>query len=189
MVLHHEFLYKIFSFWADGGPDLSAEFPDAPFHFLDDLLVTAIEGWWSTKHDVEHDTDAPQVALLRVVAGKHFWSNVVRSAVHLVHLSLFFTIMVRCAKVNDFDGTLLVDVNENVLGLQVSVSNIPAVAVSDCLQDLFDDVSSLLFSELFAGWDFFEEFTALTKLSDEEKVCLALVHFVEADDIRMIQVL
>ena len=59
--------------------------------------------------------------------------------------------MVRCTKVNNFDGTLLVDVDENILRLQVSVSNIPAVAVSDCLQDLFDDVSSLLFSELFAG--------------------------------------
>ena len=93
------------------------------------------------------------------------------------------------AEVNDLDRALLVDVNQQVLRLEVSVSNIPTVTVSDSLENLFRHMSGLLLSELLARADLFKELASIAKLSHEEDVAFVLVDFIEANDVWVIQVL
>ena len=95
----------------------------------------------------------------------------------------------RSAKVDDFDGTPLIDVNQDVLRLQVPVSNIFAVAVSDGLQDLLGHVGRLLLRKLLTSRDLVEELTPVTQFCDEEDTGIALIDLEQADNARVVQVL
>lgn len=97
--------------------------------------------------------------------------------------------MMRSAKVDDFDGTPLIDVNQDVLRLQVPVSNIFAVAVSDGLQDLLGHVGRLLLRKLLTSRDLVEELTPVTQFCDEEDTGIALIDLEQADNARVVQVL
>ena len=50
----------------------------------------------------------------------------------------------------------MVDVDQEVLGLEISVSDVLAVAESDCLQDLLGNMGGLVLSKLLARGDFLE---------------------------------
>lgn len=51
----------------------------------EDLIVATVEGRISTKQNVEHDSNAPHVALLIVFTSENLWGNVVGSTVKLSH--------------------------------------------------------------------------------------------------------
>ena len=85
-VLAHELFDQILGAVADFRPDLTLERPHALLNTRNDLLLSrSIEGWSTTEHDIEDDTDAPHVTLFVVGANEDLRRNVVRCAVHLVH--------------------------------------------------------------------------------------------------------
>lgn len=149
-VLRHELAHEVLCLVTDVGPDLAAEFPIPFADFVQDLLIAAVEGRRAAKHDVKDDTNTPHVALLVVVARKHFWGDVVGRSVDGMHLLAFFSVVVRSSKVDYLYGSLLVDVDEEVLRLEVTMSDVFAVAIGDCLQNLLGHMGCLLLGELLS---------------------------------------
>ena len=92
-------------------PDLASENERFFLYLGYDLVITTIERRRATEHDVQHDTDAPHVTLLCVVTIEDLWSNVVGCTVHLMHRIVVLIEVVRSAKIDDFDGATIVDIN------------------------------------------------------------------------------
>ena len=69
------------------------------------------------------------------------------------------------------------------------MSDVAAMAVSDCLENLLGHMSRFTLSKDAASCDFFKKFTAITQLSNEEDACLVLVDFIKSHNVRMVQVL
>ena len=69
------------------------------------------------------------------------------------------------------------------------MSDVAAMAVSNCLEDLLCHMSCFAFSKDAASCDFLEKFTAIAQLSDKEDACLVLVDLVKSHNVRMVQVL
>jgi hypothetical protein len=65
-------------------------------------------------------------------------------------------------EVDDFNGTVVCCINQNVLGLEVSVANFLVMAISHRLQNLFRHYCCFFFVELLAAGNLFEKFLALT---------------------------
>ena len=62
------------------------------------------------------------------------------------------------------------------------------VAVSDCLQDLFGYVSSLLLTQRFTIVNLFVELAPVAKFSYQKQRRLVFVNLVKTHNIRMVQV-
>ena len=69
------------------------------------------------------------------------------------------------------------------------MSDVAAMAVSNCLEDLLGHMSCFALSKDAASRDFFKKFTAVTQLSYEEDACLVLVDLVKSHNVRMVEVL
>ena len=83
---------------------------ELPVAFLDlgqDLLISSIKGWLPAEQNIQDDSNAPQIALLVVLALENLGSNIVWGSVHLVHLVIVFTVDLRGAKVDNFDFNTL----------------------------------------------------------------------------------
>ena len=169
---------------------MTAERPCASFDLVQDLVVTSIEGRRATEHDVKHHSDTPHVTLFGVVAGEDLGGDIVGCAVHLVHgVGSFISIVMGSSKVDNLDGTTILSVNEDILGLQITMGNASTVAVGDGLHDLLDNVSTLVFAEKTTRSNLFEELATITKLSDKVDATLVLVDFVKTNDVGMVQIL
>ena len=96
---------QILGLFGDTVPDLALELPDAALDLLDNsILSTSVEGRATAQHDVENDTDRPQVTLFVVTAREDFRRNVIRGTIHLAHLvRVLFAVMMRGTKVDDLD--------------------------------------------------------------------------------------
>ena len=62
--------------------------------------------------------------------------NVVRCAIHLMHVCVGLAIVMRSTKIDNFDCSAVVNINQNVLRFKVPMCHITAMAVSDSLQNL-----------------------------------------------------
>ena len=188
-VLDHELLDEILCLWADTVPDLAAELPRALFDLCQDLLITAIEWRHATEHDVQNDTDAPQIALLSVSLLEDLRCDVVGRAIHLRHRVIALLVVVTRAKVDHLDEAFVFHIDEDVLRLEVTMSHLLVVTVGDCLQDLLDDERSFVLRNVLARDNLFEQFAAVAELLHEEDAALVLEDLVETHDVRMLQVL
>ena len=66
---------------------------------------------------------------------------------HLLHLSFVFSVVVCVTKVNDFDGGLILYINHDILGSEVSVTDILAMTIFYGFKNLFSYVSCLFLSK------------------------------------------
>ena len=168
---YHEFLDKILGLYADAFPYFTLEFPDATSDHANDLIFVACVKWWtSTKHDIQNDSDTPHVTHFCVIALQDLRCNIIWSAILLVHGVVFFVIVLRCAKVDNFNSAIVVHIDHNVFWLQISVSNVLSMTISDGLEDLFAEFSSFLFVEDLSLTDFFEKFTTVTQLRYQNQI-------------------
>lgn len=133
-------------------------------HGLNDLLVRLpVEGWVPAEQDVKDHAARPEVALLVVALLQHFRGDVVRRAKFLCHFPSRDELP-GGPKVNDGDtGVFAVFVEEEVLGLKVSVDNVAAVAVVDGGEHLLDDVRGVLLAEVLLLRYAVEELAAIAK--------------------------
>jgi hypothetical protein len=94
---------------------LATELPVAFLDLGQDLLISSIKGWLPAEQNIQDDSNAPQIALLVVLALENLGSNIVWGSVHLVHLVIVFTVDLRGAKVDNFDAVSIVRVNKQIL--------------------------------------------------------------------------
>ena len=115
---------------------------------LDNLcLVRPVERRITAQKNVQDDADTPQVTLLVVIVVEHLRSNVVWRAVLLLHL-LAGIEHARRAEVDDGDlWIVLVFIHEQVLRLEVSMHNLPLMAIVDGRQDLRDYFGRVILAE------------------------------------------
>ena len=93
---------------------MATELPVAFLVLGQDLLISSIKGWLPAEQNIQDDSNAPQIALLVVLALENLGSNIVWGSVHLVHLVIVFTVDLRGAKVDNFDAVSIVRVNKQI---------------------------------------------------------------------------
>ena len=69
------------------------------------------------------------------------------------------------------------------------MSNVLAVTVSDRLEDLLSDNGGFILLELGTLSDFFKKLHTVTLLLNKEDFLSVLVHFVEAHNVRVVEIL
>ena len=187
----HKLGDQILGFSTDIAPNLAAERPGAFLDLAQDLLVTSVERRGTAKHDVQHDTDTPHIALFSVFTIKNLGGDVIRCAIHLMHNvgPTFSVVMMRRAKVDDLDRSLVLNIDENILRLQITMGNVLTMAVSDRLENLLRNVGCLVLIQVLTLADLIKEFASFAQLGHQEDSALVLIHFIETHDVRVSQVL
>ena len=106
-----------------------------------------------------------------------------------MHVRVRLAVVMRGAEVDDFNRSAVVNINQNVLWFQITMCNIAAMAVGDCLQNLLCHNTRFVFSEYASRRDLLEQLAAVAQLGYEEDVALILVDLVEPNDVGMVEVL
>ena len=189
-VLLHELFDQVLDLVADVVPDLATELPHSLLDLVNDgVFCCTIEGWTSADHDVKHHTDAPHVTLFVVFAGEYLRRDVVWRAEHLRHRVRPIVVVMGRAEVNHLDRTSVLDVNEDILRLKVTMSDVLTVAVCNGLEDLLGHVSCLILAKMVSPTDLVEQLAAVTQLRHEVDGALVLIDFIETHNVGMCQVL
>ena len=150
------------------------------------MIGLSIEGGHSREKNICDDTTGPDVTLLVVVLVEDLRGDVVRSAELLVEVTVGVVDEGR-AEVDDLDLVeLFVLLEQDVLGLQVTMHDVGLVAVVDAGEDLFHEDSSIALAELTTLEDLVEELTTFADLSNQVIALLILEELVHLDDVRVI---
>ena len=120
-------------------------------------------------HRIQNDAAAPDVRVQTLVslASDHLRSSVARTATSRFE-GVAFVVGVRQTEVNDFDVVLVVE--QQVLWLQVAVTDAHLVDVLDARDDLLHKPARLLFLQALALHDVVEQLAARRVLHDQEKL-------------------
>ena len=171
----------------DGLPDAVVERVLALANLLHDVLVgLAVEGRHSGKEDVGDDTSGPDVALMVVVLVENLGGDVVGRAQLLVKVTVG-VVDKGSAEVDDLDLIeLLVLLEQDILGLQVTVDDVGLVAVVDAGEHLLHEDGTVSLAELATLQDLVEELSALADLGDEVVALFIFEELVHLDDIWMV---
>ena len=111
-VFFHKPLDQVLNLWALVTPMLWFELKYASAHFSNNLVVIgSTKGWSTAHHDIQNDTNTPQVAFLVVITHEDLWSDIVWCAIDLMHGVVFFVVCMRCAEINDFDCSFGLGIN------------------------------------------------------------------------------
>ena len=188
VVFIEELFNKVLGFVTRGVPDLPTEGPVTFPDFIEDLTVSAIERRSATQHDVQNHADAPKVTLLSVVALEDLRCDIVWSSISGVHGVIRLVIVVRVAEVDHFDSTLVMLVKEKVLWFEVAMGDVHGMAMSDGLEDLFQDFGCFELCHLVSVLDLLEEFDAVAQLTDQIELALTFINFIKPHNVWMVQV-
>ena len=147
---------------ADSLPDTVLERELSLANALHDLLIgLTVEGRHTGQQDVSNDTCGPDIALLIVVFVEHLGSDVVWRAELLVEISVG-VVDERGAEVDDLDLIeLLVLLEKNVLGLQVTMDDVSLMAVVDARENLLHQNGCVALAELSTLKDLVEQLATL----------------------------
>ena len=154
---------------------------------LHDLLIgLTVEGRHAGKEDKRDDAARPDIALVVIVLVKDLGGNVVRRAKLLVEVTVR-VVDERGTEVNNLDLIeLLVGLEQDVLGLQVTMNNVGLMAVVDAREHLLHEDSSITLAELSTLEDLVEELTTFADFSDKIIALFVLEELVHLDDVGMI---
>ena len=168
-------------------PDAVVEVVGALTHLLHDVLVgLTIERWHAREENVSNDATGPDIALLVVVLVEDFRCDIIRRAELLVEVAVWIVDEGR-AEINDLDlVVLLVLLEQDILGLQITMHNVPLVAVVDAGEDLFHEHGTVTLAKFAALKDLIEELATLADLGNEVVALLVFKELVHFDDVRVI---
>ena len=93
----------------------------------------------------------------------------------------------RGTEVYELDVALVRNVDNDVLGLQISMSHVLSVAVCDGPEDLLNNNGSLHLGEAITIFDLVEELAPWRQLRHEIDLVPILVHLVQLDNVRVRQ--
>ena len=139
-------------------PDAVVEVVGALTHLLHDVLVgLTVERWHAREENVSNDATGPDIALLVVVLVEDFRCDIIRRAKLLVEVAVWIVDEGR-AEINDLDlVVLLVLLEQDILGLQITMHNVVLVTVVQSIQDLSEDPSSHFLTEVLLFDDTVEQ--------------------------------
>jgi len=146
----------------DGLPDAVLKRELAFTHFLHDVLVgLTVERRHSGEENVGDDTGGPDIALLVVTLVENFGGNIIGSSKLLVKVTVW-VVDKRSSEIDDLNLIeLLVLLEKNVLGLQVTMDNVGLMAIVDARKDLLHEDSGISLAELAALKNFVEKLATL----------------------------
>lgn len=174
----------------DGLPDAIFERKLSFTNLLHDVLIRlTIERGLSGKNDIGDDTGGPDIALLVVALVEDLGGNVVRGSEFLIEVTVGI-VDEGSTEIDDLDLIeLLVLLEENVLGLEITMNDVGLMAIVDARKDLLHENGAITLAEFTSLKDFVEEFTTLADLSDKVVALLIFEELVHFDDIGVINFL
>mmetsp|Transcript_28589 Transcript_28589/g.77464 ORF Transcript_28589/g.77464 Transcript_28589/m.77464 type:complete len:401 (-) Transcript_28589:29-1231(-) len=182
----------------DPGKLIQVKRDASPLDRIHDILVALpTERGRTGQENVQDDPDAPDVALLAVLAAQHLGRHVVRGADHRRHVGcvrpLVLDLVVealRYAKVNDLQRVLAyrhaLALKQEVLRLQIPVSDVLGVHVVHGADNLLDDMSSIPLTEEALVNDGVKQLTPVAHLHDKVDLVLVLEGLVKSHNVWMI---
>lgn len=158
---------QIFGVVADRLPHLGLHAVLAVQHIVDDIFVLLATKWrLAAQHNEHDDAHGPDVALRRITALEHLGRNIVRSTVGLVH-DLVRNDALGEAEIDELNVRFVaLLVQQEVLGLDITVANAILVQVAERVECLFHDGRRLLLGEMLGLDDVVEELAALAQFGD-----------------------
>ena len=168
-------------------PDLIVKAETTGADLLHDLLVRLpVEGWHTGKEDVGDDSAGPDIALGVVVLVQNLWGDVVGCTEFLVEVFVG-VVDEGGTEIDDLDGIeFLVLLEQNVLGLEISVHNVVLMAVIDAREDLLHKHSAVSLGELASLQDLVEELSSFADFGDEIVAFLVLEELVHLNDVGVV---
>lgn len=153
----------------------------------DFFVCRSIKWGLPRKQDVHHHANGPDVAPLIVIHFENFGCDVVGGTMHSFEFFPGLVVFYRCAKVYYFENVVLFFVYQNIFWFQISVDNSEGMTVSDPLQYLRNNLSSVLLAEGDFIDYLFEELTAFAVFCDQEVFFGVFEYFVELQDVGVIK--
>jgi len=185
---------EVFGFGRDIGPPVTSEFL-VVISFLDQLeqleVVFVVEGWSSTQHDEEDDSQTPVVTLLTVGLVGYDLGRDISWGPALGGSQLFFSgvHVARQTEIGDFNlcVTDVLVIEQQILGLDVTMHDLMAVAVDDRVKKGGHDAVGEFLAELLLFDDVIEKFSAAHELHDQAVVTRIFVEVDKFDDVGMVE--
>ena len=144
-----------------------------------DLLVEVgglwvLEGQEAADHGVEHDSTAPDVALQAEVllAGDHLGGGIAGRAASCLQQAIRWLVEVAESEVDDFQR--LVEVEEQVFRLQITMADAALVDVLNTRDELLEDADGSLLVEALMLHDVVEQLSVHAVLHDQVELGLRL---------------
>jgi len=150
--------------------------------FVEVRRLGVLEGQVAAHHRVQHHARAPDVRADAVVllAGNHFGRSVAGRTTGCLQ-QLVFLVHVTETEVDNLE--CLVVVEQQVLGLEVTVAHAALVQVLDARDQLLVELARLLLLQTRVPHDVVEQLAAVGVLHDHEELLLGLDDLVQLDDV------
>lgn len=158
---------QIFRIVADLSPHIALHLVLAVQNIVNDILIRLTSEWWFTaQHDEHDDTHGPHVTLGGVTTFQHFWRNVVRCSIWLVH-DLIGVHSLGQPEINELDVRVIVLlIQQKVLRLDIPVANPVLVQITHCIKGLLHDATCLRLSQMLLLGNVVKELTSLAQFCD-----------------------
>jgi len=147
-------------------------------------IVLAFEWRGACEQNVKNYAHGPHVTFLIVpLSAQNLGSHVKGSSENLVHASLRIKFLCG-SKINDFNFAVFLQYD--VFRLQVSMHDVPLVAVSKREEDLPHNVGCVGFGKALTLDDLVEELAAFAQFSDEVELSIVLEDFLQLHNVRVV---
>jgi len=182
-----QLINQIFGLIAHLFPDLGLHAILAVEYVLNDVFVLLSTKWRLTaKHDEHNDSHTPNIALSSVASLQHFWCDVVRRTIGLVHNFVGHNSFGQ-AEVNQFDVAVVVLlVQQEVLWLDVSVADGVSVQVAKGVESLLHYRTSLSLSKVLLLCNVVKQFATFAEFSNKETNPIGLPRLKQLDDVGVV---
>lgn len=158
---------KILCIVADLSPNIALHLVLTVQNVVNDILIRLTSEWWLTaQHDEHDDTHGPNVALGSITTLQHFWCNVVRSTIWLVH-DLVWVHSLGQTEIDKLDvRVIILLIQQKVLWFDIPVANPIFVQIAHGIKGLLHDATCLRLSQMLLLSDVIKELTSLAQFSD-----------------------
>jgi hypothetical protein len=144
------------------------------------------ERHFAWEHNIYNYAHRPYIDFHIVFLQKDFWSDVVRRPIHRIHSVLLWEIFGK-PKVNHFYASQITYLGQHeVFWFDVPMRDLLWVQIFQSQEELFHDISWLLFRQVFLLNNVMEKLSTLAKLKDQETNIVPLPNLVKFDNIGVI---
>ena len=127
------------------------------------FILLASERWFTAKHNKHNYTHGPYIALRGITSLEHFWSNIIRRSIRLIH-HLVRVDTLGQPKINQLDMTVVILlVKQEVLRLDIPVTNTICMQVAQRIKSLLHDRGRLLLGQVLFLRNMVKQFASFAK--------------------------
>mmetsp|Transcript_16061 Transcript_16061/g.33708 ORF Transcript_16061/g.33708 Transcript_16061/m.33708 type:complete len:232 (+) Transcript_16061:88-783(+) len=145
-ILSQQTLNEVLAFVAYSAPSFLRKLKSSfPYGIENDWVRVTVERWIATYQNVCNHSNRPNITRAIIFAFDKFGTHVVRRTNRICHWGVPLGILPSKAKINQTDIRIFIfSFKENVLGFNITMTNIFSAQVSDGFKERFDNASSLL---------------------------------------------